>query len=54
MALRVGGAVHDGLWYSPHPETKPAHFQRPTVVELLMPWIAGLAPDAAVEAGLPG
>ena len=51
IALRHAGAVHEGLWYYPHPETKPAHFQRPTVVELLLPWIEGLAQGAQVEVG---
>lgn len=31
-----------GLWYYPHPATKPAHFQRDTVVELLLPAIDGV------------
>ncbi|HEX2543391.1 MAG TPA: hypothetical protein VHL79_00840 [Ramlibacter sp.] len=53
VALRFGAAVVEGLWYYPHPETKPAHFQRATVVELLLPWIAGLAPGSTVEVGLP-
>lgn len=53
IALRHAGAVHQGLWYYPHPETKPAHIQRPTVVELLLPWIAGLPADAEVEVGFP-
>lgn len=43
----------EGLWYYPHPATKPAHVQRPSVVELLLPWVAGLAPDARVEVGFP-
>jgi hypothetical protein len=51
IALRFAGTQYDGLWYYPHPETKPAHFQRPSVVELLMPWIEGLPADAAVELG---
>ena len=51
IALRHAGVVHEGLWYYPHPETKPGHFQRPTVVELLLPWVPGLAGDAWVEIG---
>lgn len=54
IALRHAGVVHEGLWYYPHPETKPAHVQKPTVVELLMPWITGLPADAAVELGFNG
>jgi hypothetical protein len=49
VALRFAGQVHRGIWYYPHPATKPAHFQRPTVVELLLPWVPGLAPQARVE-----
>ena len=51
VALRHAGSVHQGLWYYPHPETKPDHFQRPGVVELLLPWIPGLPEDARVEVG---
>lgn len=32
-----------GLIYHPHPDTKPAHFQKPEVLELLLPWTEGLA-----------
>ena len=52
IGLRFRGVEHDGVWYYPHPETKPAHFQKPTVVELLMPWIDGLGEGAAVEVSL--
>lgn len=31
-----------GLIYFPHPDTKPTHFQRPEVLELLLPWTKGL------------
>ena len=51
IALRHAGHVYEGFWYYPHPETKPGHFQRPTVVELLLPWVPGLAEDARVEVG---
>lgn len=37
-----------GLIYHPHPDTKPAHFQRPDVLELLLPWTEGLAYGATV------
>jgi hypothetical protein len=40
VEVEANGVRHAGLWYYPHPETKPAHFQLSTVVELLMPWIA--------------
>jgi hypothetical protein len=51
VALRFAGRRYEGLWYYPHPATKPAHFQRPSVVELLLPWVPGLPPDARVEVG---
>lgn len=53
IAVRRDGAIVEGLWYYPHPATKPAHVQRPSVVELLLPWIAGLPADAEVEVGFP-
>ena len=31
-----------GFIYHPHPETKPEHFQKPDVLELLFPFIEGL------------
>ena len=34
---------YDGLVYYPRPETKINHFQDPTVLELLMPRIEGIA-----------
>jgi hypothetical protein len=46
---RVAGREVEGLWYYPHPETKPAHFQRDTVVELLLPYIEGIAAGDAVS-----
>lgn len=33
----------DGLIYYPHPDTKPEHFQAPDVLELLLPYVEGLA-----------
>jgi len=51
VALRHAGAEHTGLWYHPHPATKHAHFQRPTVVELLLPRVEGVAPGIQVEVG---
>lgn len=32
-----------GLIYYPRPETKINHFQDPSVLELLLPWISGIA-----------
>jgi hypothetical protein len=53
VSLRWNAQRYDGLWYYPHPATKPAHVQRPTIVELLLPFIEGLAPGAAVEVRFP-
>ncbi|HEX7641098.1 MAG TPA: hypothetical protein VF472_02705 [Burkholderiaceae bacterium] len=46
---RIAGREIGGLWYYPHPETKPAHFQRDTVVELLLPYLEGIAAGDAVS-----
>ena len=42
VELEAGGQRYTGLWYYPHPDTKPAHVQPGSVVELLLPWIANL------------
>lgn len=31
-----------GFIYFPHPDTKPEHFQKPDVLELLLPFVKGL------------
>lgn len=43
---------HDGWIYYPHPETKPMHEQPSTVLEVLMPYLAGLAYGDAVRLSL--
>ncbi|MFN9719066.1 MAG: hypothetical protein ACK58L_10255 [Planctomycetota bacterium] len=43
VSLFRGEDVVHGLIYYPHPETKPEHFQPPDALELLMPFIPGLA-----------
>ena len=48
VEVEANGRCHAGLWYYPHPETKPAHFQRNTVVELLLPWIENIQPGDKV------
>lgn len=51
--IRVGEDVHDAMLFHPHPETKPEHFQPPTVIELLAPYIpTGIRVGAAVEVWL--
>ncbi len=51
--LSLGGAAAAaGFVYYPHPETKPNHFQQPDVLELLMPFIAGLAYGSEIQLGI--
>lgn len=38
----------DGYVYYPHPETKPRHFQAPSVIEVLAPFIEGIAVGSSV------
>jgi hypothetical protein len=52
IEIRVKGRQLAGLWYYPHPETKPAHFQKTSVVELLLPWIEGAGAGEPVEVRL--
>jgi len=40
--LPSNAAAVNGFVYFPHPETKPEHFQKPDVLELLLPFIDGL------------
>jgi len=46
-------AAVDGLIYFPHPETKPEHFQQPDVLELLLPFVAGLDYGAKLRLEIP-
>ncbi|GEP43663.1 hypothetical protein [Brevifollis gellanilyticus] len=39
---REGEAPVAGFVYFPHPDTKPTHFQKADVLELLLPWTEGL------------
>lgn len=50
---RAEGAPARGWIYFPHPETKPAHFQRADVLELLLPWMEGLAYGARIHLEAP-
>jgi hypothetical protein len=43
----------EGLIYHPHPDTKPAHFQQPDVLELLLPFVAGLSYGAVIRLEVP-
>ncbi len=48
----VGSAGLAALIYYPHPETKRAHHQAPSCLELLAPWIPGLTPGQELELGV--
>jgi hypothetical protein len=41
--LVVAGMSYECLVYYPHPETKPDHFQDPSTIELLAPYVDSLA-----------
>jgi hypothetical protein len=43
----------EGLIYFPHPETKPTHFQAPDVLELLLPFVEGLAYGTEIQIEVP-
>jgi len=47
-----GGQDWPALIYRPHPETKARHFQPLGLVEVLAPWIEGLAPGSTLELGV--
>ena len=42
-----------GFVYFPHPETKPEHFQKPDVLELLLPYIDGVRPGTELLLQIP-
>lgn len=44
--------VH-GLIYFPHPETKPEHFQKPDILELLLPWTESLSYGTTIHLEVP-
>ncbi len=43
----------EGLIYFPHPDTKPTHFQAPDVLELLLPFVEGLAYNNEIRLEIP-
>lgn len=47
--LEAQGQRYSGWIYYPHPETKPAHFQDPSTLEVLAPQIPTLAYGDAVR-----
>ncbi len=46
--ISCGDVVEEGFIYHPHPETKPQHFQPPSIVEVMAPFIEGLAYGSSV------
>lgn len=50
---RVDGPPVGGKIYYPHPDTKPAHFQQPEVLELLLPFVQGLKYGDEVQLRIP-
>jgi hypothetical protein len=50
--LEFGGRWYDGWIYYPHPETKVRHFQDPSLVEIIAPFIPGIAYDSPVQLAL--
>jgi len=50
---RDDAAPVSGLIYFPHPDTKPEHFQQPEVLELLLPWTAGLQYGGKIRLEVP-
>ena len=50
---RDDAAPVSGLIYFPHPDTKPEHFQKPDVLELLLPWTEGIEYGMKVQLEVP-
>jgi hypothetical protein len=50
----AGPAPVPGWLYRPHPETKRAHHQPPDRLEVLAPWIEGIAEAQGLELGVDG
>lgn len=50
---RDGKKPVSGSIYFPHPETKPTHFQKSDVLELLLPWTEGLDYGTQIELDVP-
>src|SRR5262245_36108300 len=51
--LRDSLPAVEGLIYFPHPDTKPAHFQKPDVIELLFPSVEGLTYGGEIRLEVP-
>jgi hypothetical protein len=51
--LQDGAPPVEGLIYYPHPDTKPTHFQKSDVLELLLPLVVGLTYGAPIQIQVP-
>ena len=51
--VRANAPFVDGLIYYPHPDTKPAHFQKSDVFELLFPFVDGLTYGGQIRLQIP-
>ena len=47
--VRFDGVEYDGWLYYPHPETKEAHFQDPSILEIIAPYIPNITYGDRVE-----
>ena len=50
--VQYAGQEMSGLIYYPHPETKPEHFQDPSTIEVLAPYIPEIEVDATLILGV--
>lgn len=50
---REDAALVKGWIYFPHPDTKPVHFQKPDVLELLLPWTERLGYGTKIRLEVP-
>jgi hypothetical protein len=53
VVLRENDPPVTGWIYFPHPDTKPTHFQKPDVLELLLPWTEGLGYGTKIRLDVP-
>ena len=51
--VQIDGSYVEGYIYYPHPETKPEHFQKSDVLELLLPFVKGLHYGQALKLEIP-
>ncbi|MBS7806101.1 hypothetical protein [Variovorax sp. PCZ-1] len=49
LEVQWQGAWHAGWLYYPHPETKQTHFQSRSVMELILPELAGLTTGSVLQ-----